>query len=79
MTTLHQPTAEHSIDPTGSLVNVLPIAHRAGALLNTTAPILVPFHAFSACCDRADARSSRGIGKKSDGLWRDLARHQVTV
>lgn len=71
-----QPTAERSIDPTGALVNVLPIAHRAGALIGTTDPVYVPFHAFSACCD---ARSTRGTAKKGDGLWRDLQRHTVQI
>jgi len=73
-----QPTAERSLDPTGSLVNVLPIAHRSGALLGSTEPVYVPFHAFSACCDRADARSNRNP-EKGDGLWCDLARHQVQI
>ncbi|HDR9033377.1 TPA: hypothetical protein QDB07_000826 [Burkholderia vietnamiensis] len=78
-----QPTAERSIDQTGSLVNVLPIAHRAGALLGSTKPVFVPFHAFSACCDRAEAirtsRSTKRTTKKGDGLWTDLQRFQITV
>ncbi|HDR8994468.1 TPA: hypothetical protein QDB01_000345 [Burkholderia vietnamiensis] len=74
--TIHQPTAERSIDPIGSLVNVLPIAHRAGALLDTTDPVYVPFHAFSEVCD---ARAHRGTPKKGDGLWTDLQRFRVTV
>ena len=78
MQTTHVPTAEHSINPTGSLVNVLPIAHRSGALLGSTDPVYVPFHAFSACCDRANAPSNRTT-KKGDGLWRDLVRHQVQI
>lgn len=70
--TLHQPIAERSIDPIGALVNVLPIAHRAGALLDTTEPVYVPYHAFTACCDRSTRAS-----KKGDGLWRDLQRNTV--
>ncbi|MCA8448902.1 hypothetical protein [Burkholderia vietnamiensis] len=75
MTTQHIPTAERSIDPTGSLVNVLPIAHRAGALLGSTDPVYVTFDAFTVCCDRANARNP----KKGDALWRDLARLQVQI
>ena len=73
----HIPTAERSIDPTGSLVNVLPIAHRAGALLGSTDPVYVTFDAFTACCGRADARSRNP--KKGDGLWRDLQRNTVQL
>lgn len=79
MPTVHQPTAERSLDPSGALVNVLPIAHRAGVLLDSADPVYVPFHAFTACCDRADARSSHRATKKGSGLWQDLQRYRVTV